>query len=349
MVVDDSVVIRKLLKTVIDREADMEVTSVAANGSIALRKIDQCPPDLITMDLDMPELDGLQTVRAIREQKLDIRVIMVSAATDQGAEQTLDCLNAGADDFILKPKHAETFEDSIRLIRTALIPKIRALRPKAPDITVHVRDASNQVVVDRITTGRTAISAIVVGSSTGGPAALDEFFQNLGGNLGVPVFVVQHMPPEFTANLAKRLNEKHPLTFVEGIDGTLVEDDHVYIAPGGVHMELQRKPGGIVVVKNTKGPLENYCRPAVDVLFRSAVSCYGDELLGVVLTGMGRDGAAGARHITAVGGSVYVQDRESSVVWGMPGAVVEIGVQRDILPVAKIAVQIRKHLGVFAI
>lgn len=344
MVVDDSVVIRKLLKTVIEREADMEVVAVAQNGNIALRKMDQVAPDLITMDLDMPELDGLDTIRELRNRGLKTPVIMVSAATYQGAEQTLDCLNAGADDFILKPKQAKSFEESVRLIRVELLPKIRALQSvmfeepvveeKRVDVPLRTKDSEISKV-----------SAIVVASSTGGPAALDCLFEHLGGSLDVPVYVVQHMPAEFTLNLARRLNEKHPLTFQEGTHGLYPQANNVYIAPGGFHMKLSQNVDGDLTLLNNTHPPENYCRPAADVLFRSAAGVYGNEILGIVLTGMGKDGANGSSVIVSCGGSVYVQDKASSVVWGMPGSVVEAGCASEVLSIEDIAAKVRHLLG----
>jgi len=345
LVVDDSVVIRKLLTAVIDRESDMEVVGVAQNGSIALKKIHQLAPDLITMDLDMPEMNGLETIREIRENLgLDTPVIMVSAATYQGAEQTLDCLNAGADDFILKPKNVVSFEDSIRVIRVELVPKIRALYHPV-DEPASVPTVNTPAFVNRADTAHPGrFGALVIASSTGGPAALDVLFKHLGDDLGVPVLLVQHMPPEFTRNLARRLNEKHSLTFQEACGGMKILPNCVYVAPGGLHMELERA-NHIVSIATNQNPPENFCRPAADVLFRSAARIYGSELIAVVLTGMGRDGANGASAIAATGGIVYAQDKESSVVWGMPGATVEMGCAREVLPIPDIAEKVREHLG----
>jgi two-component system, chemotaxis family, protein-glutamate methylesterase/glutaminase len=292
LVVDDSVVIRKLLRSVIDAEPDMEVVNTAADGSIALKKLDQTPPDLITMDLDMPEMDGLEAVRTIRARGLKIPVIMVSAATHAGADKTLDCLKAGADDFILKPANLESFASCLENLRNDLLPKIRAIAPAAELRSVHAREPWQPVatpprplsVRSPLPGGR--ISALVVGSSTGGPAALDQFFGCLGGNLGIPVLVVQHMPAYFTKNLADRMDTNHVLHFHEGSEGDVVEANHVYIAPGGYHMEIQRA-GTQVKIATHQGPMENYCRPSVDVLFRSALRVYGGGLIAVILTGMG--------------------------------------------------------------
>lgn len=344
LVVDDSVVIRKLLTAVIDRESDMEVVGVAQNGSIALKKINQLSPDLITMDLDMPELDGLDTIREIRgSMGLKTPVIMVSAATYQGAEQTLDCLNAGADDFILKPKNVVSFEESIRLIRVELVPKIRALHTAEWEVVAPAPVPPVKSVEEKTIRPPSKIDALVIASSTGGPAALDVFFECLGNNLGVPVLLVQHMPAEFTRNLARRLDEKHALSFQEAADGMEIQADAVYVAPGGRHMELARYNHIVKITTNEKAP-ENFCRPAADVLFRSAAKVFGERIIAVVLTGMGRDGANGANLIAAGGGIVYAQDKESSVVWGMPGATVEMGCAKEVLAIPEITLRIREHL-----
>lgn len=343
MVVDDSVVIRKLLKSVISEEQDMEVIAVAPNGNIALKKMEQLSPDVITMDLDMPELDGVQTLREMRAKGLNIPVIMVSAATDIGAEKTLDCLSAGADDFILKPKNLSSFQESFRLIRVELLPKIRALRPKIESPKVPEPEIHEPIVLERPVERASVFKAIVIASSTGGPAALELFFQNLNGPVTVPIFITQHMPPTFTANLAKRMNEKFKLRFQEGRDGNIAKPGQVYIAPGGFHMKLESRDGEVVILNNTD-PHENYCRPAADVLFRSAAKIYGNKVIGVVLTGMGRDGASGATTIASCGGPIYVQDEASSVVWGMPGSVVESGCVHEILSIPEITVRIQNHL-----
>jgi two-component system, chemotaxis family, protein-glutamate methylesterase/glutaminase len=344
LVVDDSVVIRKLLRSVIDAEPDMEVVNTAADGSIALKKLDQTPPDLITMDLDMPEMDGLQAVRAIRARGLKIPVIMVSAATYAGADKTLDCLKAGADDFILKPANLESFASCLENLRGDLLPKIRVL---VPAVQEHPRSPLAPAIPIRshqaIPASRGKVAALVVGSSTGGPAALDQFFGCLGGNLGIPVLVVQHMPAFFTKNLADRMDANHVLSFREGSAGDWVDPNHVYIAPGGYHMEVVRS-GARVKIATQQGPMENYCRPAVDVLFRSAVNVYGGNLIAVVLTGMGRDGCSGAGLIREAGGMILAQDEASSVVWGMPGAVASAGFAHEILPIPDIVARVHARI-----
>lgn len=268
---------------------------------------------------------------------------MVSAATDIGAEKTLDCLSAGADDFILKPKNLSSFQESFWLIRVELLPKIRALRPKMDSPLVAVSEIHEPVELQQPIERASVFEAIVIASSTGGPAALELFFKNLNGPVTVPIFITQHMPPTFTANLAKRMNEKFKLRFQEGRDGDLAQPGQVYIAPGGYHMELQARDNQVVILNNTD-PHENYCRPAADVLFRSAAKIYGNKVIGVVLTGMGRDGASGATTIASCGGPIYVQDEASSVVWGMPGSVVETGCAHEILPIPEITVKIQNNL-----
>jgi len=348
LIVDDSVVIRKLLASVIGTQEDMFVCATAANGMMAINEVSVTKPDVITMDLDMPKMNGLETVRALRREGSTVSIIMVSSITTTGARMTLDCLNAGADDFITKPHQLNDFSQCLTILEHELIPKIRVMarRKKMPDLSAFSKPVAPKpiaVPVPKITkpefepprkTGH--CRALLVASSTGGPLALNIFFDSLGSRVQVPIFVVQHMPPYFTRTLAERLDEIFPLHFKECTHGERVKGGCVYIAEGGKHMEVKADENGVIVQTNDN-PMVNFCKPAADVLFSSAVDVYGGDLVAVVLTGMGRDGTQGSRLVVNAGGKVVVQDEMSSVVWGMPGSVVQSGLAHAILPIDRIA------------
>jgi len=341
LVVDDSVVIRKLLKTVIDANPDMEVLATAANGSIAIQKIERFVPDIITMDLDMPEVDGLEAVKRIRRQGNDMPIIMVSAMTTVGAQMTLDTLEAGADDFITKPGKLNDFNDCINQLNQSLIPKIRALVPR-DEINAFIEYIGE---AEPTTVSKSSqFDALLIGCSTGGPVALNQLFSHLDITFKVPIFIVQHMPPFFTKNLANRLDETFDIPFKECGNFEKSKAGTAYLAQGGKHMQLERHEDGVYIVTNEK-PMVHYCRPAVDLLFESAVKVFGGNLVAVVMTGMGQDGSLAAELIHQQGGKIIVQDEESSVVWGMPGAIVKRGYADEILPIESIAMKIKQYFG----
>jgi two-component system chemotaxis response regulator CheB len=348
LVVDDSVVIRKLLSAVIESQEDMEVCATAANGMMALNEVKVHQPDLITMDLDMPKMNGIETVRALRLEGIKTPIIMVSSETTAGARMTLDCLQAGADDFISKPRQMDDFAACLAYIEADLIPKLRAIvKRKEKKEGGGVPSPSNAPIpVIRPIVAVPALppvvirkggqaKALLVASSTGGPVALNQFFESIGSNLPVPVLVVQHMPPHFTRTLAERLNEVYPLQFKECEDGEPLKAGVVYIAEGGRHMEVVRK-GDRVCIRTHDGPMEQFCRPSADVLFRSAVQVYGGDLVAVILTGMGKDGTKGSEAVSRAGGRILVQDEASSVVWGMPGSVFQSGYADEMLGLDRI-------------
>jgi two-component system, chemotaxis family, protein-glutamate methylesterase/glutaminase len=342
LVVDDSAVIRRMVSSVLEADPEIDVVGTAANGRIALEKLDQLRPDIIILDVEMPVMDGLATLRALRLTHPHLPVVMFSTLTERGAMATLDALAAGATDYLTKPSHAGSVAASMERVRLDLIPKVKGLvsaartratfagRPApAPTSTPSVRPVRQ----DRV-------DVIVVGASTGGPDALTTIASKLPADLAVPVLVVQHMPALFTRLFAGRLDRSCPLRVVEAVEGQLVAAGSIIVAPGDHHLVVRRQ-GADVRVHLTKDPPENYCRPSVDVLFRSAAAVYGGGVLGCVLTGMGRDGTSGAERIRAVGGRVVVQDAASSVVWGMPGAVVAAGHANDIVPIDQLADTLR--------
>lgn len=363
LVVDDSTVIRRVLTTALSEDPSIEVVGVAADGKIALAKISQLNPDLVTLDVEMPVMDGLETLTEIRRLYPQLPVIMFSTLTERGAKTTLDALARGANDYATKPSNTGSVAESIKSVKEELIPKIQlfckrlcpeTLRPiavvggRATNNSQNAFARSNTISSSNATTQNTRqtsgpVDAVVIGTSTGGPNALTQVIPALAKDLPVPVFIVQHMPPVFTARLAERLDQLSAIRVVEAVDGMRVEPGTAYLAPGDYHLKLVRR-GTEVQVKLTQEAPECSCRPAVDVLFRSAVELYGPSLLAVVLTGMGQDGMRGSDLIRANGGYVMAQDEQTSVVWGMPGAVTRAGLANEILPLETVAASIEQQL-----
>jgi two-component system chemotaxis response regulator CheB len=339
LVVDDSVVIRRVVMEELSADPEIEVVGTASNGRIALTKMTQVNPDLVILDVEMPEMDGLQALAAIRKDFRRIPVIMFSALTEQGAAATLDALALGATDYFTKPAGAGGLEESRRVIREELIPAIKALcTPKAPSAVPSPAPPPG-APPSRI--GR--IEAVVIGVSTGGPNALADIFQTLPADLPVPVMIVQHMPPMFTRLLAERLTATSKLPVREAVSGAALRIGQALIAPGDFHMTVVQD-GAQTRVLLHQDPPENSCRPAADPLFRSAAKVFGPGVLAVVLTGMGQDGLRGCEAVRAAGGQVIVQDEATSVVWGMPGFVARAGLADKVLPLAMVGMEVVKRV-----
>ncbi|MCL3860891.1 chemotaxis response regulator protein-glutamate methylesterase [Actinotalea sp. K2] len=353
LVVDDSVVVRRLVTDALSSDPAIEVVGVAANGQIALAKVEQHAPDVITMDIEMPVMNGIEAVRALRRSGNRTPIIMFSTLTERGASATLDALAAGATDYVTKPANVGSVQQSLAQVADQLLPRIKAFVRRVDVPTAVTTAVPSGASTDRRPARPTVqlrprpesrskpIRAVVIGSSTGGPEALSRVLTGLSAPLPVPVVVVQHMPPVFTRQLAARLDRSGPSTVVEAVGGESLKPGTVYIAPGDFHLEVARSAvGGRTVV--TQGPPVNFCRPSVDVMFRSAVAVYGGELLGVVLTGMGSDGRSACEDLVTAGGTVIVQDEPTSVVWGMPGAVAMAGLAHSILPLDEIAATVTR-------
>ncbi len=333
LVVDDSVVIRRLVSDVLAGDPDLEVVGTAANGKLALEKIEQLSPDAVTLDIEMPVLDGLDTLRQLRRVRPKLPVVMFSTLTQRGGIATLEALALGANDYVTKPSNVGSAAQAMENVREQLIPKIKALCGRR---TVLPRIPAGRVPLAAEPAVRTRIDLVAIGCSTGGPDALERVLPQLPATLPVPVVIVQHMPPMFTGLLANRLDQRCGLSVAEASDGDVLRPGSVLIAPGGRHLTLTRV-GGLTRVRLTDDPPENFCRPAVDPLFRTAAEVYGSGLLAVVLTGMGQDGRRGAEVVRQRAGRVLAQDAATSTVWGMPGAVAEAGLAERVLPLGSVA------------
>jgi two-component system chemotaxis response regulator CheB len=342
LVVDDSAVIRRLMVDLLAAEPTIEAAGTASNGRAALEKIPHLNPDLVTLDVEMPEMDGLETVRAIREKWPHLPVIMFSSLTERGAATTLEALRLGASDYVAKPSGANGTEGLFEQLRAELIPKIKALCPitnpaaaATPKAAIHPHPAQRPGSRVRI---------VAIGISTGGPSALHSLIPNFQENFPVPIVIVQHMPAVFTRLLAEQISKHSALKVHEGSPGATLIPGHAWIAPGGKHMALQRRANAVQIAIN-EDPPENSCRPAVDVLFRSVAECFGRDALAVIMTGMGKDGTSGCEKIRHAGGQIIVQDQPSSVVWGMPGSVVEAGIADQIVALDQLPNEISRRVG----
>jgi two-component system chemotaxis response regulator CheB len=343
LVVDDSVVYRRLVSDELSRDPELEVAGTAANGRIALAKLGQLSPDLVILDVAMPEMDGLETLRELRKTYPRLPVIMFSTLTERGAEATLDALSLGATDYFTKPTDAGGMEGSLRVIREELIPEIKALCAPLGQKIAPAGVTGGLTAPKAPPTGTGTVRVLAIGASTGGPNALAEIFTRLPADFPVPILIVQHMPPMFTKLLADRLSAQSPIRVQEASSGCVLKPGEAWIAPGDYHMIVVRD-GLQYRLLIHQDPPENSCRPAVDVLLRAVAQAFGPDSLTVILTGMGQDGLRGCEAVRAAGGQVVAQDEASSVVWGMPGYVAQAGLADRVLPLAMIAGEIVKRV-----
>jgi two-component system chemotaxis response regulator CheB len=349
LIVDDSVVIRRLVTHALSEDPAIEVVGSAANGVIALAKIPQVNPDVITLDIEMPEMDGLTFLKHVRKTYPRIRIIMFSTLTRRGTTATIDALMLGADDYVSKAANVGSLSESMETLRKELVPKITQFIQQAPaspparpqPAAAWGTHAGQPALAPRLLHGRPQIVAI--GVSTGGPTALAAVIPMLPSDLRVPIVIVQHMPPMFTQFLADRLQKQTTLQVREATEGSSLAAGTILIAPGDFHMRVRRNGDAVVITLN-QDPPENSCRPAVDVLFRSVAEVFGGKSIGVVMTGMGQDGLRGAESLRASGGYIIAQDEASSVVWGMPGAVVRAKLADAVVSLANIAPEVLRHL-----
>lgn len=335
LAVDDSKFFLSALCKALESIPNLRVVGTAANGKEAIKEIERLKPDLLTLDLEMPEMDGLETLKLIRQKRLPVRVVMVSAHTSAGAEKTLEALELGAEDFITKPSSAVS-GDKIEYLRSQLAgvvesfskPERPALQPRrvVPLVPARPRRAASSQVRDMV----------VIAVSTGGPRALSELVKGIPASFNGSILIAQHMPALFTKTLAERLDRLTHLTVTEAVAGERVLPGRAYVAPGGFHMEVEGSPA-MPIIKVHDGPRLHGCRPAADLLFQSAAKLFGARCQGIVMTGMGNDGTDGARYVGEAGGIAYGQDEATCAVWGMPKQAAESGVLECLLPLQKLA------------
>jgi two-component system chemotaxis response regulator CheB len=333
LVVDDSVVIRHLIVRVLKDDPEIEVVGTEADGAAALARIPVLKPDLVTLDIEMPVMNGLDALREIRKRHPRLRTVMFSTLTTRGASATLEALSLGADDYVTKAANAGSLDQSLAALRCELIPKVKQFFQRAEPVAVR---STPPVFTAPAARPRHKIRVLAIAVSTGGPQALAELMPHLPADLPVPVLVVQHMPAMFTRFLAERLQSICPLQVAEAQEGMQLRPGHVILAQGDYHMTVRRS-GASVVASLNQGPPVSYCRPSADVMFRSVAEQFGGEVLSLVLTGMGSDGLEGTKVLKSLGAYCLAQDQPSSTVWGMPGAVVRAGLADQVLPLTEIA------------
>lgn len=332
LVVDDSALMRKIISDMISSQDDMEVIQTAKNGQDLMLKLENVKPDIITLDVEMPIMDGISTLREMKRRNLDIKVIVLSSVDGNAADITMNCLQEGAFDFVAKPSGEISLD--INKVEEELISKIRVAA--SSNLSVSRQAAQLNKTVECVSFNKSGnnqrIDAVVLGASTGGPKALYSVLTKLPANLGVPIFVVQHMPVGFTKAFAQRLNDNCLLTVVEACEGMVIENNKVYVAQAGFHMQI---------LSNKRIRLNNEpsiwgVRPAVDMLFKSASKVYGNHLMSVVLTGMGKDGADGTKSVKTNGGVTISEDKSTCVIYGMPKVTFETGMVDMVLPLLQI-------------
>ena len=358
MVVDDSAIIRGIITRWIEAETDMVVAASCRTGLDAVNQIERINPDAVILDIEMPDMDGITALPKLLEKKRDLVVIMASTLTLRNAEISLKALSLGASDYIPKPESshlgsADTFRhDLVQKIRHLTARVVRRRVPSPPLVPAVAQPAAIVPAAAPLHHAPTRFSlrplnkvrpqALLIGSSTGGPQALTALAADLAPVVDrVPVLITQHMPPTFTTILAQHIGRASSRPTHEGVEGQAVRAGNIYIAPGGLHMRVARQGGGVVIGLDD-GPQINFCRPAVDPLFMSAIDVWKGDLLAVILTGMGSDGMRGGKDIVAAGGNVIAQDEATSVVWGMPGAAAQAGICSAVLPLSQIGQKIQK-------
>ncbi len=344
MIVDDAVVVRGLMSRWLSEESGIEIVGTFRNGREAVDNVLKLKPDVVVLDIDMPELDGLSALPLLLARKPDLVVIMASTLTRRNAEVSLKALSLGAIDYVTKPETSREIMFA-QSFRREIVEKIRHLgRRRAPALLRPnaLREAGDPHAQATSLRPFSSVSPrlLAIGSSTGGPQALQVMIRGLAPVLGrLPVVITQHMPPTFTAILAEHLGRAANRPAHEGVHGETIKPGMLYVAPGGKHMRLTRQGDTAAIVLGDDPPV-HFCKPAVDPLFQSAAAAFGSALLAVVLTGMGTDGTEGARDVASAGGSIIAQDEASSVVWGMPGSAAHSGQCSAVLPLDEIAAKV---------
>jgi two-component system chemotaxis response regulator CheB len=357
MVVDDASIFRRIVSEALSCIPGVEVVGTAANGKLALARLAELKPDLITLDIEMPEMNGLEVLKAIHQMALGTSVIMLSSRTVRGGEMTIRALESGAFDFITKPEEGSP-QKNLAHLRDSLLPMIQALqrrreirsilKPKGtnPPLTEPLKPRSLPQTLDSIRArGLSGTPIVLIGVSTGGPVALAEMLPAFPSKIGAPVFVVQHMPPLFTEALAQRLQTKCAIRVKEAQNGEIAQADWVYLAPGGRQMKLSPGHGSEIIIRISDDPPENACRPSVDFLFRSVASHFPGRSIAVLLTGMGKDGTEGMRLLKRGGAFTLAQDEASCVVFGMPREAILAGIVDSVVPLSRMATSIVRGIS----
>jgi two-component system, chemotaxis family, protein-glutamate methylesterase/glutaminase len=339
LVVDDSFLMRRIISDIVNSDPHLEVVGRAKDGREALEKVAALNPDVVTLDINLPEKNGIDVLKEIMKTR-PTRVIMLSAYTRAGASATIRALELGAVDFIAKPSGEISL--GLEKLRSEIIEKIKLAANFDLDkyLSVFTADGIRPAVEEKIAGVK---RLVIIGASTGGPKAILTIMKSIPVDIKAAFLIVQHMPKGFTLSFAERIAWETGIRAKEAEEGDAVESGRVFVAPAGSHLIFVRE-NGQVKVKLTQDPLVNFVRPSIDVSMISAVSIFGRDILGVILTGMGKDGLEGSRKIKEAGGKVYIQDEESSVVWGMPGSVSKAGLTDGIVPLSQIAEVIVKNI-----
>ena len=337
LVVDDSTLFRKVVRDALAMLPNVEVVGVASDGEQALRQIESLKPDLVTLDLEMPLLDGLGVLTRLDQRVDSPAVVMISAQTTAGAETTTKALQLGAIDFVVKPVQ-DSLAANQEELKQSLAPIVTSVRANLSSATASVPSTPSPLQTRKSGSLRSTLppKAIIIGVSTGGPAALGQLLPEFPADFPKPIIIVQHMPPVFTRSLAEQLDRSCKLHVVEGEHGQVCRAGEIYIAPGELQMGIEEF-GGRVTLYTTNDPPEKNCKPAVDYLFRSAAKALGDRCVAAVLTGMGDDGLEGCKVLKRAGVKIIAQDESSSVVYGMPRQIADHSLADAVLPLGKIA------------
>ena len=353
MIVDDSAVIRGLFTRALESDRDIRVVSSVGDGALAIKALERTDVDVVVLDIEMPNMDGLTALPKLIQAKPSVVVIMASSLTERNAEISLRALRMGATDYVTKPSSREAMRGADEF-RHDLIAKVRALgrRQADPSGAPRARSAPAEGNADTAVpakereirlrpAGNVKPEVLAIGSSTGGPQALSECLRSITKSINLPILVTQHMPPTFTSILAAHIAQATGWPCAEARDGDVVQGGHIYIAPGGYHMLVETR-GARKVLRLSDAPPEHFCRPAVDPMLRSIAKAYGPSVLVVILTGMGQDGRLGGEEIIRQGGTIVAQDKATSVVWGMPGAVATRGLCSAVLPLKELGPHVSK-------
>lgn len=344
MIVDDTITYRQILSNVVSTLPNAELVGTASSGKTAVMKFKSLKPHLVFLDVMMPEMDGIETLKALKKIDPDVQVVMISGFDMANAKATLDSLENGALDFVAKPT-AQNIQDGVNQLQNALEPLVEIVlnkvfstpnletpAPTAKPATTLLKRAPKPEIG--------SLDYILIGISTGGPNALQKLFESIKISLNCPVLIVQHMPPMFTKSLAERLNQISVMNIVEASDQDLPLKGHVYIAPGGKHMVIRKNAKNVHEIRIIDSPPVNHCKPAVDILFRSVAGLRSAKHVSIVMTGMGKDGTDGLKSLKRKGTYCLIQDEKSSVVWGMPGSVYGESMADEVLPLDKIGSRI---------